>query len=137
VRLPVTLEVRRSRALALVVLAGHGLAAAGIAPIDLPLAGKLLLWLALGASLLKTWPVCPAIGLRLGADGLLALIRTDGSSTECRVEPATTVFPWLIVLRARHAQAIETLTLPLDALGPDGHRKLRLWLKWRSTSEAA
>jgi len=133
-RLPVTLPVRRSRALALTLLAAHGFAAAGIAPIDLPLAGKLLLWAAVAASLVRTLTRQSAVGLTLGADGRVALIRTDGSSVECAVEPATTVFPWLIVLCARHSEATETLTLPIDALGSQGHRKMRLWLKWRAAA---
>jgi toxin CptA len=136
-RLPVTLPIRRSRALAAALLVVHGSAAVGVVPVALPFAGKLLLWFGLAASLARTLRRPSATGLTLGADGHVTLIRGDGSLTECQVEHATTVFPWLIVLRARHAHGAETLTLPIDALGADGHRRMRLWLKWRATTWTA
>ncbi len=135
-RLPVTLSICRSRVLAAALLIVHGLAAIGIVPIALPFAGKLLLWFCLAASLTRTLRGPSATGLTLGADGRVVLIRADGSSTECQVDHATTVFPWLIVLRARHAET-ETLTLPIDALGSDGHRCLRLYLNWQATTGRA
>jgi hypothetical protein len=134
-QLPITLSVCRSRTLVIVLLAAHGLAAVGIAPIDFPLGGKLVLWLGLAVSLVGTLARPSATRLTLCSDGRIVLLRADGSSAECQVDQATTVFPWLIVLRVRHALATETLTLPLDALGAEGHRQARVWLRWQAASE--
>jgi hypothetical protein len=76
--------------------------------------------------------------MTLGADGRLPLLRADGSSSACRVDGrATTVFAWLVILTARHGGQTVALVLPVDALGAEGHRQLRVWLKWRLNAAAA
>jgi hypothetical protein len=136
-RLPATLEYRRSPTLIAVVTAAHLLAAAGLLAIDVHVAGKLLALPILVWSLLTMVRRAPVGALALGGDGRLTLIRGDGGDCDCAVDPSTTVLPWLIVLRLRTAQGLLSLTLPVDALGADGHRRLRVWLKWKATSATA
>jgi hypothetical protein len=69
--------------------------------------------------------------LTLGADGRLAIERRDGSAAEAAVDPATTVFPWLVVLRCRIDGQRESFVLPPQATGAAAHRRLRVWLDWR------
>lgn len=76
-----------------------------------------------------------AAALTLNGDGRLSLLRVDGRSLDCQVERATTVLPWLIVLLVRTAATTEALVLPVDALGREGHRQLRLWLRWKVNAE--
>jgi hypothetical protein len=135
-RLPVTLSVRRSRTLIVALAAAHLLAAAGLVATDLPVVARLLLLPILGLSLMRTLRRGNVSALTLGADGHLTLVGPDGSATACEVDRATTVFRWLIVLQATTHEGPESLTLPVDALGVEGHRQLRLWLKWKASVSA-
>jgi len=136
-RLPVTLPVQRSRSLAVVLVLAHLLAAAAVLPIDIPLTGKLAILASLGTSLAlirRPWPVTALV---LKADGSLDLVGADGDEAAWAVEASTVVFPWLVVLRLRSAERVESLTLPVDAMGAEGHRQLRLWLRWKAISDRA
>ncbi|MDP2810466.1 MAG: hypothetical protein Q8O34_10005 [Rhodocyclaceae bacterium] len=131
--LPITLPLRSSRRLAAALLLAHALAAAGLVPTDLPLAVKLLLWLGLGLSLALTLRHGNAVAtLTLKADGRIGI---DGK--DAAVHPQTTVFPRLIVLLAKTGNGTKTWVLPVDALGREGHRQLRLWLKWKASAASA
>lgn len=70
--------------------------------------------------------------LTLGADGRLTIERGDGSVGDAALDPETTVFPWLVVLRCRCGGRRESMALPPQATGSEGHRRLRVWLDWRS-----
>jgi hypothetical protein len=135
-RLPVTLPVRRSRSLVIALVTAHLLAGAGLVATGVPAFVKLLvvglLMLSLGLALRRR----PVTAIVLKADGTLTFIYADGREVACEADASTTVFPWLIVLRARSLGRIESLTLPPDALGADGHRQLRLWLKWKAKPSA-
>jgi hypothetical protein len=132
--LPVTLSVRGSRMLMIALAVVHLVVAVGFVAIDLPTFGKLLLVAMLGLSFARVVRRRGMVrALTLGADGRLTLVRVDGSATTCEVDYATTVFSWLIVLRARTAAGMESLTLPIDALGTEAHRQLRLWLNWKAS----
>jgi hypothetical protein len=136
-RLPLTLEIRRSRRLVASLLLAHLLAATGLWPTELPLWTKVVLWVALAVSLVVALRrPCP-VALTLQANGRLTMIQLDGASVECRVQPATTVFSWLVVLLLESTGRKVRLTLPVDALGAEGHRRLRTWLKWKASGEAA
>jgi len=130
------LAVRRSRGLVIALSVAHVLTGAGLWPTALPLAMKLTLAAVLALSLTMAvrrshW----VANLTLNGDGRLSLLRTDGRSLDCQVERATTVLPWLIVLLVRTAATNEALVLPVDALGREGHRHLRLWLRWKVNAE--
>jgi len=133
-RLPVTLPVQRSRSLVVALAAAHLLAAAGVLPIDIPLAAKLAILAVLAASFALTQRRSPVDAIVLKADATLDLVDADGTEAACSIESSTTVFPWLVVLRLRSAGRVESLTLPVDALGAEGHRQLRAWLKWKAAT---
>jgi hypothetical protein len=137
-RLPVTLEVCRSRGLIAALSAAHLLAGVGLLPTDLPVALKAVLWAILALSLVVVARRNRRIdALTLNANGRLSLLGRDGGSIDCQIDPATTVFPWLIVLLAKTTEKTEALVLPVDALGREGHRQLRLWLRWRASAGQA
>lgn len=134
--LPVTLPLKPSLSLIFALGAAHGLAMLGLFAIGLPLAPKVLAALLLVLSLawrvhcLIVRPPCRALTLR--ADGSLALERTDGNHGEAEMLGDTTVLPWLVVLSLRLDGERLSLALPPDSLAGDGHRLLRLWLRWRA-----
>jgi hypothetical protein len=130
--LPVTLQVRRSLGLVAAIFLAHVLAGIGLWPAAVPLALKAAVWVALAISLAMFVRRRPVAALTLNANGQLSLFRVDGSSVECRIDPATTIFPWLVVLLVKTVEKTEALVLPVDALGAEGHRQLRIWLKWKA-----
>ena len=137
VQLPVTLILRQSRFLAAALAIAHGVAALALTRLALPLPAKLLVGLFIALSLFRCLRRRPAAALTLRADGNLEIERPDGSRQEARVLPATTVYPWLVVLSAVAGGRRESLVLPVDALGIDGHRRLRLWLRWKASGSTA
>ncbi len=104
----------------------------------LPVPLKLVVWvvLALSLSRLLLRRNLPA-ALKLGADGRLHLLGMDGAAKEYQVDPATSVLPWLVVLRLKSGRTKDSLVLPVDAMGAEGHRQLRTWLRWRAKTEPA
>jgi hypothetical protein len=120
-----------------VLCLAHALAGLGLLPTALPFPLKLAVWLMLAFSLVRfLLRQGSVIALTLNADGRMSLKRR-GDSVECRIDAATTVFPWLVVLRLRTGAGIESLALPIDALDGDGHRQLRTWLRWWASVESA
>lgn len=70
------------------------------------------------------------IALRLLATGRLELIRAQGEHEEAEVAADSTVFSRLVILRLKTAVGQQSLLLPRAALGEEGHRRLRVWLRW-------
>ncbi len=107
----------------------------GLSATPLPMPVKLAIWVVLVLSLLRLLirqrGVPSAMTLR--ADGRLLLVGSDGGSVECAVDPATTVMPWLVVMKYKTVRAAGSLVLPVDALGVEGHRQLRVWLRWQAS----
>ena len=117
--------------------AAHLFAAAGLLATDLPAAGKLAALPILAWSLVANFRRLPSGALTLGSDGKLVLAQDKSDPVECTIDASTAVLPWLIVMRLRTPAGRKSLTLPVDALGADGHRRLRVWLKWKATAETA
>jgi hypothetical protein len=136
-RLPATLVFRRSPALIVVLALAHLLVGVGLLATDLSGVGKLLAWPILAWSLLASVRRMSAGALTLGRDGRLALVCAEGEAVDCLVDASTAVLPWLIVLRLRTPAGRKSLTLPVDAMDAEGHRRLRVWLKWKATGEKA
>ncbi len=94
---------------------------------------------AISASLFRHGLCRQAIAaLRLRDDGRIDLIADDGLVQEASVLPDTTVMTRLIVLIARPtglSKGKVILVLPVDAVGAEAHRRLRVWLKWRAALE--
>lgn len=107
----------------------------GLAATPLPIPFKLAIWVVLVLSLVRLLIRQRGVpsALMLRADGRLLLIGRDGGSVECAVDPATTVMPWLVVMKYKAARSVESLVLPVDALGVEGHRQLRVWLRWQAS----
>jgi hypothetical protein len=137
-QLPVTLVVRRSRQMILALGVAHFVAGLGLQPIALPWDIKLALWTILMLSLVvavqRSYRVA---ALTLTSDGQLSLLLRDGCLLAGQVAPATTVFPWLVVLQLRTGERTLSMVLPEDAIGREGHRQLRLWLRWKLNVEPA
>lgn len=134
-RLPTNLTLRRSYALSVVLVVAHLLVAAGLLATDLPIVGGLVALSVLAWSLLTSLRRTPQGALVLGGEGQLTRIGVDGTAVDATIDASTTVMPWLIVLRLRMPTGVESLALPVDALGIDGHRQLRVWLRWKATCE--
>ena len=76
------------------------------------------------------------IELTLLADGRVDYRCHDGVTGSARVDGASTVMSWGVVLLLRPAHTRrEALTLLPDALNHDDFRCLRLWLRWRADVE--
>lgn len=129
-----------SRALALLLIAGHTAAA-------------LLLWLSfpvwwwsaaasvvLGASLtlglrrhaLRSSPAA-AVGLALAPEGVVDVQRRDGAHLQGRLLASSFVSPALVILilAVRRWRPPLAVLVPADSVPRDDHRRLRVWLRWR------
>jgi toxin CptA len=76
------------------------------------------------------------VEVALAQDGRVDLHRRDGGRAEGRLLPSTFVSPLLVILnlagdRWRPPRAI---VVPADAVADDDHRRLRVWLRWRSVA---
>ncbi len=140
-RLPVTLRLKPSPTLAAALVFAHGLVAVGAAAMVRPLAllfpSLLLLALSLAFTLRRHILRPPLLALTLKADGALEVEFSDGRRGVVQVRPQTTVFPWLVALLLRSEGHGLALALPPDALAGEGHRQLRLWLRWRASATKA
>lgn len=133
--LPVTIALRPSRRLALLLALAHGAALAVLFPLSLPLPikGLLVASIAVSALLVLRRVRDPEVSaLQLGRAGELTVEEKVGSRDTASVLPSTTVLPGLVVLLLRRGP--RTLALPLlaDATGRDAQRQLRLWLRWQA-----
>lgn len=134
----VTLSVQRSRGLLALLGVAHAGAAFALWQIELPIGPLLIFWLVLAASLIVTAKRShQTSSLTLRRDGRLSILDLSGTSSDGQVSPATTVFPWLIVMLVKTGKRSQSLVLPVDSLGKDGHRQLRLWLRWKTNVEPA
>ncbi|CAG1000686.1 hypothetical protein RHDC4_03161 [Rhodocyclaceae bacterium] len=68
--------------------------------------------------------------MTLLADGRLEVEWADGGHHGAELLAGSTVLPWLVVLRLRVDGRRLSLALLPDGLEGDGHRLLRLWLRW-------
>lgn len=68
--------------------------------------------------------------LRCKADGGLAVRRAE-TWKPVAAEADSIALPWLVVLIWREEGRRRRLAIPFDALTPEEHRRLRLWLRWR------
>jgi hypothetical protein len=138
VQLPMTIPLRGSRRLLLLQALAH-LGALGLLwPLAIPLAIPLPFTGLLAAAIVASaWRVLhrarkPAVAaLHLGKGGALEVETMPGTRLPASILPQTTVLPGLIVLLLQSAGRTTALSLPVDAMAADDHRRLRLWLKWQ------
>jgi hypothetical protein len=136
--LPVTLRIHRPRSIDAALTLAHVLTGLALTPAILPMPLKLVVWVVLAISLFRLLlrrglPTA----LKLDAAGRLFLLAEDGAATEYQIDPATSVMPWLVVLRLKTGRTSDSLVLPVDAIGAEGHRQLRAWLRWRAKTDPA
>lgn len=102
--------------------------------------GKVLASSALGASLAvglrrhaRRWGPAAIVELELNGDGSVTLRRKDGRDVSGRLLASTFVSPRLVILNlATQARWLPLAVLvPADAVPPEDHRRLRVWLRWR------
>jgi toxin CptA len=136
----VTIDLRPSRQLALVLALAHAAAAGAclLPGLPLPIGSALLLGLAVscahavrGRALLRT--ASSVVGLKM-EDGGRLWVRTTGEDwSPATLLDSTFVNPWLTVVsvttRGRH-RAHHAVILT-DSMTAEDFRMLRVWLRWR------
>ena len=143
-QLPVTLSLRPSRRLVLLLIAAHGGALLSLASLGLELWFKVIpaviVVASLGYQLTRQFGARRIVRLGLHRDGALECTRRNGEAVTLAVHPQSTVTPLLSVLllcggQGRRSKVLETLTLLPDALDSEDFRRLRLWLRWLAVRE--
>lgn len=132
---PITIGLRRSRLLSLVLHLVGLLAAAAILafPAWFPLKGLLLLALAISMGLARSG-LSPGIhALRLTREGAVSVCASAGGDfLSARLLSGACVHPWLSVLPlALEDGRRHTLLIASDSLSADDFRRLRVFLRWR------
>ncbi|MDO8958360.1 MAG: hypothetical protein Q7U85_01355 [Rhodocyclaceae bacterium] len=148
--LPLTIPLRVSRRLVILLVVAHLLAIVAILPLMLAWPLRLAMIGLVVASLVY----CvdrqrrqPVTGLHLGAQGEIevdmkvgaggwfgrpAEALKVGAGETATILPQTTVLSSVIVLRLRKSGQLLTLPLLPDSTGATAYRQLCLWLKWRA-----
>lgn len=93
-------------------------------------------WVVRRCALLRSRRAVTALSLTAGGDCSLAL--HDGSTVIGRIDPATVVLGWLVVVAVRHRKFGPASYVPItsDMLGNDDFRRLRVGLKWSVTQRS-
>ena len=134
------LAIRRSRALAWLLLSVHGIALWLVFTLDLPWWGNVLAILAIGSSAvhacaLHAWQRMNAsiIAIELADDCSIKIQRRSGEWSDAELQPSTFVSPWLTVLNLRNdgfRRLSHVIILP-GRVDAEIFRRLRVWLRWR------
>lgn len=137
-QLPITVKLRSSRNLVLLLVAAHWGALLAVTLVELLVWTKLALLLLIVISVWncrKFWYGARRINfLTLRDEGVLDYTRVNGETGQASIHPQSTVTPWLTVILLRQEGRLEALVLLPDALDKDDYRHLRLWLRWRSAN---
>lgn len=73
--------------------------------------------------------------IEIGTPPRVRLIRPDGTHDDWEIDDAPLVEPSVVLLRLRRGDGgRRSLWLLRDGCPPDGHRRLRVLLRWRSLS---
>jgi toxin CptA len=134
VQFPISIGLRRSRLLILLLSVFHGIAVACLIALPWPMALRLLLSALVGLSLVYALRPPRVTGLRLTGRDRLDCLLADGNYIAARALPDSTVYARLIVLRLRigEEKRVSSLTLLQDQLSAEQFRQLRLWLRWQA-----
>ena len=131
---PLSVSIKPSRRLLLILSVAHGAAIAAVLASTEPSWLAAVLLLSIGASLARQRRILPGENLVLHGDGRLEAVAADGTPSEGLVHPHTLVLSFLVVLLYRRDGRLRSLTLLDDSLAAEDFRQLRLWLRWRSTA---
>lgn len=132
---PITIGVRRSSFLALLVLLAHAAAALILFLPDWPLGLVAFITFVVLISAVISWRQCqPDVqAVRLLADGRLeCLCRGEDQFAEAQLLPGATVHPLLTVMRLQCRQKTRSIVVLPDSASAEDRRRLRVWLRWRA-----
>ena len=133
-QVPISIELRRSRLLLVLLILAHSLAAGCVLMLPWPALLRAILLLVSGVSLGYTLRPSRITDLRLCAPDRVDCLLSDGSRLPLDVQPESTAFSQLIVLRLRlgESKRVSSLVLLPDQMSAERFRLLRLWLRWRA-----
>ena len=135
---PVTIKLRASRTLALLLTFAHGVS--GLCTLSLPVDWRVrisILVFVLFSGLFQAYKLRrPPLQSLLLSKKCLALVPADGGEERLvDVMPDSVVFKSLIVLRIRFqdqdAGSASSFALLPDQMAPEHFRQLRIWLRWQ------
>ena len=131
---PVSIELRRSRFLSLLLVLVHALTAGCVAVLPWTWPLRLFLLALVGASLWHALRPHVIVALCIYSRDRLDCLLADGTWAVHSIQPDSTVFDQLIVLRLRvgEEKRIRHLTLLPDQMSAEQFRVLRLWLRWHA-----
>lgn len=131
---PVSIELRRSRFLSILLLLIHVLAVGCVAILPWMWPFRVLFLSLVGASLWRALRPHELAGLCIYGSDRLDCLLADRTRAALAVMPDSTVFDRLIVLRLRIGEEtrIRHLTLLPDQMSAEQFRALRLWLRWQA-----
>src|SRR4051812_36930870 len=100
--LPLTLQLKPSRAFLALLISGHTLAGVAVFLLPLPVWGRVLAVLGLGVLLLRSWSRATrqVQSVTLRSDGKLSFLLADGQVREATVAAATVVLPYLVIMHS-------------------------------------
>ena len=134
---PVSIELRRSYSLSLLLAVFHVAAAGCIVVLPWPWIFRFVLFALIVPSAWYSLRSSRFASLRLSGRGELDCSLVDDKRVSATVFPDSTVFVGLIVLRLRVDDEVRTSSLVLlrDQMTAEQFRVLRLWLRWRSEAK--
>ena len=136
--------LRSSRLLAAILALAHGAAIAAVSVLDIPFAVKAVAAAGLAVNWLilvrkQAWLQTPdaATAIEISSDNMLSVQTRDGAWSECEVLGTTYVTPYLTVLNLRPAdgRAVRRIVILPDSAHPEDFRKLRVWLRWKESTQ--
>jgi toxin CptA len=137
---PWVLTLRPSRQLLALLAVGHCLAAGAILSLALPWEAQAGLLAALAISGIVSFGRVhrsPLAELHFHVDGSCEVVTKSGSRETARILPELAIFPGLMVLRLEVAGRRIPLVLLPDSAEADALRRLRIWLRCRSSQLSA
>ena len=131
---PISIELRRSRFLSLLLLLAHALTAGCVTVLPWVWPLRLLLLALVGASLWHALRPHIFVGLCIYGRDRLDCLLANGTRAVLTIQLDSTVFDQLIVLRLQigEEKRIRHLTLLPDQMSAEQFRVLRLWLRWHA-----
>lgn len=137
-QLPITLKLRPSRKLALLLFVTHLAALFVLGSIELPdwirLVLPFLILISLWNGLNHMYGARRIVLLTIRDKEVLEYVRLNGESGEAGIDLQSTVSLLLTVILLKQKKRLEALVLLPDSLSHEDYRCLRLWLHWQTST---